>query len=88
MVELLSVAQDATNGTACSSVTLGNNVAHAWATGPFGATDTYTIKNGEKFVAVDERDVGFAVGAADILKILNNDGVNAAAVRISIFGVA
>lgn len=87
LVELISTTQDSTNGTACSSITIGNHATAAWV-GPFGATGTYTIVNGGYWAHEDPSAAGLAVTAttADILKIVNNDGAVAAYVRITILG--
>jgi hypothetical protein len=89
MIELLSVAQDATNGTACTSITLGAAAAHPWVGGPFTGTDTYTIFNGGKWIHVSESNAAMAVssGVSDQLKVVNNDGAHTAAYKISLFGV-
>lgn len=86
-IELISVAQDSTNGTACSSITIGNHATAAWIA-PFGAAGTYTIVNGGYWAHEDPSAAGVAVTAttADIIKIVNNDGAVAAYVRITILG--
>lgn len=88
LVELISVAQDSVNGTACSGITIGNHATAAWI-GPFGATGTYTIKNGGYLADENPTAAGWPVTAttADLLKIVNNDGAVAAFVRITILGI-
>jgi hypothetical protein len=87
MIQLLSAAQDSVNGTACSSITLGAHATAPWIGGPFGATDTYKINNGGKWLHADFSAAGLAVVATtgDILKIVNNDGAVAAAYKLSVF---
>lgn len=88
LVELISTDQDSTNGTACSSITIGNGT-NPWLA-PFGGTGTYTIKNGGRWFHEDPSAAGLAVTAStgDILKVLNNDGSNAAYVRITLLGLS
>lgn len=77
---------DATNGTTCSSITLGNG-ANPWIA-PFGGTGVYTINNGGIWVHVDPTANGLPItaGTGDILKVLNNDGSNQASFRLTVFG--
>lgn len=88
LIELISVAQDGTNGTACSGITIGNHATAAWV-GPFGATGTYVIKNGGYWAHEEPTAAGVAVVAttADLIKIVNNDGAVAAFVRVTILGI-
>lgn len=88
LIELINVAQDATNGTACTGITIGNHATAAWVA-PFGATGTYVIKSGGYWHHEEPTAGGVAVTAttADILKIVNNDGAVAAYVRITIIGI-
>lgn len=89
-IQLLSTTDDSTNGTLASSITIGNAAATPWQ-GPFGATThTITVPNGG-FVVLGRTDAtGWAVtnGAADKLKIANNDAGLIAAYRITLFGGA
>lgn len=89
LIELISVAQDATNGTACTGITIGNHATAAWAA-PFGATGTYAIKNGGYWAHEEPTAGGVVVTqtTADLIKIVNNDGAVAAYVRISVFGLS
>lgn len=90
MVELLTSAQDSTNGTACSSITIGADATNPWLA-PFDAgTGTYTIKSGGRWFHEDPTAAGLAVtaGTGDILQIVNNDGAVAAYVRITILGLS
>ncbi len=85
--QLLSVAQDATNGTACSSVTIGNAVSNAQLFNLGGTTPTFTVYTGGAWSYQDERAGGFTVdGSHNNLKFLNNDGAVAAAIRVQIIG--
>ncbi len=92
LIELLDAAQDATNGTLCSSITLGNSGANDWIeqshSGWLGsATSVFDVPNGG-FVAFGVNNAGGVVVDAThkILNIHNNDGSNAAAVRITLIG--
>lgn len=89
-IQLLSTTDDSTNGTAASSITIGNAASNQF-TGPLGgATETLTVPNGG-FVMFGRGDAsGWAstAGSADNLKVVNNDGSNSAAYRITIFGAS
>lgn len=90
MVELINVAQDSTNGTACSSITIGADATNPWLA-PFDAgTGTYTIKSGGRWFHEDPTAGGLPVTAStgDILQIVNNDAGVAAYVRVTIIGLS
>jgi len=82
-VELLNTSQG--GGANATSISLGNAGANPWA-GPFGTTGVYTLNSGDMWAHQDLSSAGKAVAATSVLKILNNDGSNAASVRITIFG--
>ncbi len=87
MIRLLSVADDSVNGTACSSVTVGNAAANpflfnTWA----GTTPTQRIYNGGIWLYFDTQAAGFVVGSTVNIKILNNDSVVAAKVQLTLIG--
>lgn len=92
MVRLLSVADDATNGTAASSITLGNSGANDWtsqggSTGLGSATSTFVVKNGSWMGFGNDDAAGTVIDATHKnLKIANNDGAIAAAVELTFFG--
>ena len=85
---MLSAAQHA-SGTACTSITIGNHASAAWVA-PFGASGTYVIKNGGHWEHEEPTAGGVAITAttADLLKIVNDDSVNAAFVRITVLGIS
>lgn len=87
MIQLLSVAQDATNGTACSSITIGAAASNPW-TGIIDAAGLYTVRNGAFWIHGDFSATGCAIGADLNLKVLNNDASNTAAYRLTILGCA
>lgn len=85
-VQLLSVADDSVNGTACSSVTVGNAASTPF---PFilnTATTTFNLGNGEYTEWATPSAAGIVVGTAINIKLLNNDGSNAAAVQLTLLG--
>jgi len=87
--ELLSATQsdqDGNAGSAATSITLGAAGSNPWITGPWGATDTYTLINGAKMHHEDE--AGLAVAASKVIAVVNNDGAVTAKVMVTIFGVA
>lgn len=87
-VHLLSVADDATNGTACSSITIGNHATLAFLAGFGAAAHTWTILSGQIFLATNFSAAGWPSVAAtsDMLKVLNNDGAVAAAYKLILWG--
>ena len=88
-VELLAADQvdaQSSPGTAASSITLGAAGSNPWITGPFGATDTYTMFNGDKWWA-SSREYGFPVASTKQLQIVNNDSGVAAKVQVTIYGL-
>ena len=87
LFRLLSVADDATNGTACSGVTIGNNAANDINNWYGGATGTLTLGNGEHTQWASPSAAGKVVdGTHKIIKIANNDGAVTAAVQYTILG--
>lgn len=90
MIRLLSASDDATYGTACSSITVGNNASNA-NTLEFGTgnpTFTFNVNNGGCHVHFDTTAAGMVIvdSTHKIIKIVNNDGSNAAGVQITLFG--
>lgn len=92
LVRLLSTTDDATNGTAASSITLGNSGANDWtsqsgSTGFGSATSVFTVKNGSWMGFGNDDANGTVIDATHKnLKIANNDGAVAAAVELTFFG--
>lgn len=92
LIELLSSAQDATSGTACSSITIGGAASNQWISqsgsgGPGDASSLWDIPNGEFLAFSCKATTGTVVdGTHKSLKILNNDATYAAGVRITILG--
>ncbi len=91
LIELLTTAQDATNGNAGpSSVTISASATFPVTTTPLGAAQTYTMVAGEKWL-IDRSDSGgitIAAGSADGIDFLNNDAAVAGKFRITLFGLA
>lgn len=84
---------DATQGTACTSITIGNAASNAWISvsnrGGFGGTTfTFDIPNGGSMSWSVDNANGFAItsGSNCNLKILNNDASVAAAVQLTLLG--
>lgn len=81
MFRLLTAAQDSTNGTACSSITIGNSASFPNGLAFGGVTNTQTINNGGGIMYDDPGATGIAVSVtANNVKIVNNDLSNAAGV--------
>lgn len=86
MIRLLSTDDDATNGTNCTSITVGNAASNQWNMN-LGTNATATIKNGGFFGYCDPTAAGETVNATKKnLYIVNNDSGNSAAVQISLVG--
>lgn len=87
MFRLLSTTDDSTNGTACSSVTIGNAASNANQLFLDNDADTFTLKNGEMLVWASPQAAGLTVdGTNKNVKILNNDGAVTAKVQVTIIG--
>ncbi len=91
-IQLLSVAQDSANGTACSSITIGNNVSNNWISqshsGWLGsATSVFDLANGQQLSWSTDNAGGVVVdNTHKILLLTNNDVGVAAAVNITMIG--
>lgn len=83
-------AVDSVNGTACSSVTVGNAGTNPNALEMSNVTYTYNLGNGGSHQHFDPSAVGFSLvtGAACNIKVQNNDGVNSAAFQLSLVGAS
>ena len=87
MFRLLSAADDATNGTAASSITVGNNASNDFLGWLAGTTPTFSVSNGGCVLFSEPSAGGKTVdGTHKILKITNNDAGVAAKVQITIVG--
>lgn len=83
-------AVDAVNGTACSSITVGNagSNPNTLEFGTGNPTFTFTVNKGGVHQHFDPTAAGFTLvtpSAKNIL-ITNNDGANAAAVQVTLVG--
>lgn len=86
LIRLLSVADDSGAGTACTSVTIQPDGTNGW-TNLLGTGSTLKLLNGDKFDWETQSALGVAVdGTHKRLDVVNNDGVNAAAVEILVVG--
>lgn len=87
LVQLLSPSQDTTYGALASSITLGAAAANTWV-GILNSTGKYIINNGGFWAHGDFSPGGVAVAAAssDQLLFRNNDVVNPAGVKMTLFG--
>lgn len=86
LFRLLSVDDDSTNGTNCSSVSVGNGTFANQQNLGLSVNSTYTIYNGSAWSYTDERAAGINTVTANLIKILNNDGTNTACVQVTFFG--
>ena len=82
-IELLTTTQG--GGANASSITMGDHATNAWAA-ILGATGTYDLASGGMWHHQDQSSAGLTVAAGDKLKTVNNDGANAATVRVTVFG--
>jgi hypothetical protein len=97
-IQLLNTAQDPTNGTSCSSITIDNTVANAlsaqshsgWFDNAGEATTAgskFTLTSGARLTYEAANAAGLVVdGTHKIIKLTNNDAVNAAAIRVVLIG--
>lgn len=87
LFQLLSPADDAANGTACTGVTIGNAGSDPNQMFLGATTHTILLGNGEAVAWLSPSANGLAVssGAKNIL-ITNDDGTNAAAVQVTVLG--
>lgn len=84
---LLSTADDATNGTACSSVTCGNTASNQQLLFLGAAAHTFVVKNGDIICYSNRSAAGLTVdGTHKSFLVTNNDGANAAALQITVVG--
>lgn len=88
MFQLLSANQDASNGTACTQITIGAAGSHPWLMFLGGTTPTVILKNGEMIAWMTPSSDGSVItgGSNNMLLITNNDTVNAAAVQVTLLG--
>lgn len=88
IIRLLSTTDDNTNGTAATSITVGNASANGAALFMGAVTHTITIPNGGFIAFGTPAAAGLVITAstADILKIANNDGSVAAKVQLTLIG--
>lgn len=85
--QLLSIAQDSVNGTACTSVVCGANASNPLVLNMGGTTPTFTLNNGGSQSYSDQSAAGFTVsGTVKILKVVNNDSGHGAAFLVSAVG--
>lgn len=83
---LLSVNNDAQNGTACSSISIGNAPSNSLQFN-LAAGQIYTIYTGGDWNYFDQTGTGFLVsGSANSIYIVNNDVTWPAAVQIFLLG--
>lgn len=85
--QLLSVAQDSVNGTACSSISIGNAATNQQLLNLNATSSLYTVYTGGSWSYSDQTAGGFVVDGSHLnLKFLNNDAGVAAKIRIQIVG--
>ena len=87
-VEYLTVAQDATNGTASTGdVTIQPGATNPITTSPLGTAEAFVLKPGAKLIWEDALN-GFTVtgGSADTFDFVHSDNVLNANLRLTIYG--
>lgn len=85
-ITLLSYTDDATLGTNCSQVTIGNAAANQQNLN-LGVNSTMSLFNGDTQCYFTSKAAGIlASGSAKNILITNNDNTNAATVQFSIIG--
>jgi len=88
-IEYLTVAQDATYGTASTgTVTIAPGGTHPVTTSPLGAAQTYAMKPGDVWCIEKHDAAGITItgGTADTFDFVHGDTSADAAFRITIFG--
>jgi hypothetical protein len=95
LIRLLSVVDDATNGTACNGITFGNAATNGFTSqaanrGFLGtAASVHDLGNGDAYSYGTARAAGVLVDATHKeIKVVNLDGAVAAKVEISIQGAS
>jgi|SRR5579885_2583139 hypothetical protein len=95
IIQLLSTSDDSTNGTNCTSITVGAAASNAWTSQSANRgwlatnTSTFDIPNGGAVSFVTPTANGVLVdGTHKNLFIVNNDSSNAAAVQITLQGAS
>lgn len=84
---LLSIADDATNGTNCSSVTVGNAASNPHPLFMTSGTMTFPLLNGQAIGTPFPIAAGIPVTGSQLnIFIQNNDGANSACVLLVGFG--
>lgn len=87
MFRLLSATDDATNGTAAASVTIGNAAATVNTLFLDDDTYTFTVKTGEFILWGTPSAAGITVDSSNkSVKILNNSSTLSAVVQITLIG--
>lgn len=93
MIRLLSTTDDATNGTACTHIVVGNAASNAWTSQSGGrgwltsSTHTFDIGNGGAVAFLFPTAAGVLVdGTHKNILITNGDGSVSAKVQISLHG--
>ncbi len=85
--QLLSIAQDSVNGTACTGVTCGANASTPLLLNMGGTTPTFFLNNGGSQSYSDQSAGGWTVsGSAKILKVINGDSSHGAAFLVQAVG--
>lgn len=93
VIRLLSTDDDATNGTACTSITIDGSVSNAFLSGSGGKgwlaanTSTLDIPNGGAVAMEFASNTGVLVNSTvKNIKIINNDAGHPAAYQITVMG--
>lgn len=87
MIRLLSVEDDATNGSACTGITVEPDATNGWTSLIAAAGDKIKLTNGDCVKYMTKSAGGIAVGASNkVLKITNTDGSVSAKVQITVVG--
>jgi hypothetical protein len=86
--QLLSLSDDSVNGTACSSVIIGNAASHPFGFTFGGATNTFQIYNGDiwEYATVSATGIAVTSGSNDQIKFANQDSSHAMAMLVILCG--
>lgn len=87
IIQLLSTADDSTNGSACSGITVGNAASTPNKLFMHAGTDTFDLANGDIIAWGTGAAAGIVVDSSNKgIKIVNNDGAVGAKVLLTVLG--
>lgn len=87
LIRLLSAADDATNGSGCTGIVIGNAASNGFPMFLANTTSEITLGNGEFVCWATPSAAGVPVsGTSKIIYLVNSDAANAAKVQVTLLG--